>query len=76
MIIGDPTLYSPKYNFTQTPLCNYPETVTVTDLPAFAFHNVNSSKFEIPQTENLTLDGIYTVTLRSEIQVPTDYTKT
>ena len=34
-----------------------------------------SSDFTIPQNNDLDLIGEYTVTLRSEIQVPDDYTK-
>ena len=48
----------------------------MTNLPTFTFHQEPSSNFLIANTEDLSLDGTYTVTLRSEIQVPTDYTKT
>ena len=75
-IIGDPEFLSSKYLFDETPVCNYPETVTVTNLPSFASHNELAKDFNIPMTEQHDLDGIYTVTLKSEIQVPDDYTKT
>ena len=35
------------YKFDETPVCNYPETVTITNLPAFASHNEPSSDFSI-----------------------------
>lgn len=75
-IIGDPDFTSTSYLFDETPVCNYPETVTVTNLPGFALHNEQSKDFSISKNEQHDLDGTYTVTLRSEIQVPDDYTKT
>ena len=75
-IIGDPDFFSAPYSFDETPVCNYPEIVTVTNLPSFATHRESDSNFKIAKNENLALDGTYTVTLRSEIHVPTDYTKT
>ena len=38
MIIGDPELLSSVYIFDESPVCNYPETVTVTGLPAWTLH--------------------------------------
>jgi hypothetical protein len=70
------TLTSPSYIFDESPVCNYPETVTVTDLPAFMTHNTASAKFTLPSTSNLALIGKYTFTVRSEINVPNDYTMT
>ena len=64
------------YAFDIAPVCNYPQIVTVTNLPSFANHNEPSSDFTIPQNNNLSLIGEYIVTLRSEIQVPDDYTLT
>ena len=49
--------------------------MTVTNLPSFANHNEATSDFTIPQNNDLDLIGEYTVTLRSEIQVPDDYTQ-
>ena len=63
-----------NYIFDEDPVCNYPEIVTVTNLPSFAKHNEATSDFTIPQNNDLDLIGEYTVTLRSEIQVPDDYT--
>ena len=64
------------YQFDETPGCNYPETVTVTDLPVWSTHNLGSSDFTIPQNNDLSLIGEYTVTLRSEISIPDDHTLT
>ena len=57
-------------------MCNYPETVTVIDLPTFAQHQEPDSTFSIPKIEDLSLEGTYLVTVRSQILVPDDYTKT
>ena len=46
--IGDPTLTDGPYIFTEDPVCNYPETVTLTDLPAWASHNTGTLDFTIP----------------------------
>ena len=66
-IIGDPDFLSASYLFDESPVCNYPETVTVTDLPSFASHDGVDKDFSIPKNEEHALDGTYTVTLRSEI---------
>ena len=63
-----------QYVFDEDANCNYPETVTVTNLPDFITHNEDSSDFTLPQTSDLSLIGTYTVTIRSEIQVPEDHT--
>lgn len=73
--IGDPDLTSLSYMFDESPICGYPETVTVQNLPAFATHNEMSADFTIAQNGDLNLIGEYTVTLRSLIQIPDDYTK-
>ena len=36
------------YIFDEDPVCNYPETVILTDLPAFITHNEDSSDFTLP----------------------------
>ena len=74
-IIGDPDLTSIQYQFEETPVCGYPETVTVTNLPVFVTHSEATADFTIPKTEDLSLDGTYSVTLRSEIFVPDDYSQ-
>ena len=73
--VNQATLTDGFYVFDETPVCNYPETVTVTNLPVFANHNEPTSDFTIPQNNDLSLIGEYTVTLRSEIQVPNDHTQ-
>ena len=72
--IGAPDLTDGFYVFDEDPVCNYPETVTVTNLPTWSIHNEPSSDFTIPLNSDLNLIGEYTVTLRSEIQVPDDHT--
>lgn len=72
--ISTPTVVSPSYVFDESPVCNYPETVTVTDLPAFMTHETGSATFTVPSTTDLSLVGTYTFTVRSEISVPVDYT--
>ena len=74
--VNQANLTAGNYQFDESPVCNYPETVTVTNLPAWAQHNIASSDFTIPQNGNLSLVGSYTVTLRSEINIPNDYTNT
>ena len=55
-------------------MCNYPETVTLTDLPSWVTHNTVSDDFTIPLNTDLSLIGEHVVTIKSEIFVPTDYT--
>lgn len=73
--IGASTLTDGLYEFDEEPVCNYPETVTLTNLPTFVTHNEASSDFTIPQTGDLSLLGEYSVTIRSEICVPEDHTQ-
>ena len=74
--IGAPDLTSTKYSFVEDPECNYPEIVTLQNLPAFVTHNEETSDFTIPLNRDLSLIGSYKVTIRSEIHIPDDYTKT
>ena len=62
------------YTFDEDPVCNYPETITLTNMPVFVTHNESTSDFKIPQTSDLSLLGEYTVTIKSEICVPDDHT--
>ena len=72
--IGAPSLENVgKYTFDEDPVCNYPETVTLTNLPAFITHNEATSDFTLPQNSDLSLIGSYDVTIRSEISVPDDF---
>ena len=65
------------YVFDEEPVCNYLETVTLSNLPPFVTHNAPATDdFSVPYTADLDLIGAYTVTIRSEIQVPDDHTKT
>ena len=65
------------YVFAKDPVCNYPETVTLTNLPVFVTHNApTSDDFSVPQNNDLALIGSYVVTIRSEISIPDDHTKT
>ena len=72
--IGSPTKTDGIYAFDESPVCNYAETVTLTNLPAFVTHNEASSDFTIPQTLDLSLIGEYFVTINSKICVPFDET--
>ena len=65
--VGAPTLTDGLYIFDEDPVCNYPETVTLTNLPVFVTHNEPSSDFTIPKNNDLDIIGGYTVTIRSEI---------
>ena len=75
--IGEPALLQAgSYTFDEVPLCGYPETVTLTNLPHFVTHNEVSSDFTVPQSTDVSHIGEYTVNIKSEIQVPNDQTKT
>ena len=75
--VGDSDLIAiGEYASGQSPNCEYPETITLTNLPSFMSHNDVDKNFDIPQTSDLSLVGSYVVTIRSEIQVPDDYTGT
>ena len=73
--IGDPAVTDGRYVFDESPVCNYPETVTVTNLPTFATHNTGTADFTIQTTTDLSLIGQYIVTINSMICVPDDYTQ-
>ena len=65
------------YVFDEDPVCKYPETVTLSNLPIFVTHNgPTSNDFTVPYNDDLALIGSYIVTIRSEILIPDDYTKT
>ena len=73
--IGDPTLTDGPYEFTQDLACGYDETITVSNLPAFATHRTASADFQIPATSDLSLIGVYLVNIKADICVPDDHTK-
>ena len=72
--IGNPALTDGLYSFIEDPGCGYPFVITVTNLPAFATHNTGPKDFTIAQTNDLSLRGEYTVTIKAELFFPTDYT--
>ena len=76
--IGAPDMLNVSpYDFDEEPVCNYLETVTLKDLPIFVTHNAPvSDDFTVLQTNDLNIIGSYIVTIKSEISVPDDYTKT
>ena len=74
--IGATALTSGNYEFDEQPLsCGYPETVTLTNLPAFVTHNVSTFDFTIPKTSDLNIVGEYIVNIKSHISVPDNYLK-
>ena len=73
--IGKPTYIDGLYSFGEDPICDYAETVTVTNLPSFVTHNNGSADFTISEINDLSLIGEYVITIRSQICVPDDYTK-
>ena len=73
--VGEPGLTAiGSYKFDENPVCNYQQTVTLTNLPSFITHNDITSDFTLPEITDLNLIGSYMITIRSEIQVPEDYT--
>ena len=46
--VNQATLTDGHYIFDEDPVCNYSETVTVSNLPNWVSHNENSSDFTIP----------------------------
>ena len=45
--LGEPSLTGGSYAFEQVPMCGYDETITVTNLPIFAYHNPSTQDFTI-----------------------------
>ena len=65
--------------FEQSPTCGYPETLKLLNFDAvssFMTHDKTNQDFTIKETTDLRLIGEYTFTLRSEISVPKDHSKT
>lgn len=73
--IGSTTLTGGKYQNQQSPACGYSEVVTVPDLPPWVTHNAETADFTIGQTSDATLIGEHVFTIISEIQMPTNYTR-
>ena len=64
-----------SYLFSEDPVCGYPETMTLTNLPNFVTDNSPvSNDFTVPYTNDLALIGSYQITIKSEICVPDDHT--
>ena len=56
------------YVFDENPFCNYPETVTLSNLPIFVTHNAPTlDDFTVPYNDDLAIIGSYVVTIGSEI---------
>ena len=73
-VLNTPTLTDGNYVFDEVPFCGYAETVTLTNLPVFVTHNLATSDFTVPETNDLSLIGSYIVNIKSSISVPTDWT--
>jgi hypothetical protein len=75
--LGEPGLANVgRYAFVEDPVCNYDQTVSLTNLPSFVTHNKAAADFSLPQMSDLDLIGSYVVTMRSEIRIPDDHTAT
>lgn len=56
--IGTPSLVNVSpYAYEQQPNCGYPETVTLTNLPAFVTQNAVEADFTVPESFDLSLIG-------------------
>ena len=73
--IGASSVTSQQYTFTQVPQCNYKQNYFVTGLMPFFDHQTSQRNFIVTQSLDLSLEGVYDVTVRAEIIVPTDYTQ-
>ena len=67
---------STPYSFLLDPDCAMTPTLSVTNLPAFATHDMTGQFFSVPYTADLGLIGSYTVTIKSEISFFNDYSLT
>ena len=67
---------SSAYSFAEDTQCNYPQTVTVTGEHPLFKHNADDQTFEVFETQDLALEGVFTVTVQSEIEFWADYTMT
>ena len=69
--IGNPTQKGGNYEYFIDDSCkNYAQTIALTGLPGFVTHNEESQDFTIDYTEDVTLAGIYEVTISSVILIP------
>lgn len=74
--IGEPSKTEGFYAFKESPACNYPETVDVSNVPDFVTHNPETFDFTINRVNDVSLIGEYFVTIRSQIEMPKDHTRT
>ena len=74
-VLNTPTFTGGNYIFDEQPFCGYTETVALTNLPVFVTHNLATSDFTVPATNDLSLIGSYVVNIKSSISVPTDWTQ-
>lgn len=75
-VIGDVGgAQSTAYSFEEDPQCNYTQTITILGELPFFQHKVDEKSFEVYETEDFALEGVYTVTVRSEIEFWSDYSK-
>lgn len=65
--VGEPAVTDGAYSFLQTPACGYPESLTVTDLPAWVAHNEDAAEFTIAENGDVSLIGEHVATIKSEI---------
>ena len=69
--IGNPAQRGGNYEYFISGSCqNYAQTIALTGLPEFVTHNEESQDFTIEYTEDVTLAGIYEVTISSIILIP------
>lgn len=71
---GDPST-STQYDFAQDKDCGYSLDISLIDLPFFMNHNLASRTLNLPLTNDLSIVGIYQVTIRAEVTFFDDYTQ-
>ena len=64
-VIGDPAVNGGNYYFAEA--CNYPGTITLSRLPIFVVHNEATRDFTITSTDDLRLEGSYSIEITSTI---------
>ena len=74
--LGDPSVTQGTFSFVQNNACGYPETISMTGLPAWVTYDDANRDFTVPLSSDPARVGQYPVTITSELSVPTDYTKT
>ena len=64
-MIGDPAVNGGNYYFAEA--CGYPPTVTMSGLPIFVVHNEATRDFTITFTDDISLEGSYSIEITSTI---------